>query len=229
MSQPPRIVVLSGAGVSAESGIRTFRDAGGLWEDHRVEEVATPEAWQADPALVLRFYNARRAQLDTVEPNAAHHAIADAEQHALVQVITQNVDDLHERAGSTRVLHLHGELRYARSSVDPSERLNLGGAPIQLGDHCSHGRQLRPDIVWFGEAVPALERAQQLMHGADFVLVVGTSLQVYPAAILAHQAPETAQLFVIDPGAPHVEHPRVRFFQEAASTGVPKALSAALD
>jgi len=229
MSNRQKIVVLSGAGISAESGIRTFRDNGGLWEEHRVEEVATPEAWQADPELVLRFYNQRRAQLDTVEPNAAHLALAAAEEHADIQVITQNVDDLHERAGSSNVLHLHGELRWARSSIDPSELVELGSKPIQLGDLCSQGGQLRPHIVWFGESVPALELAFEYVAQADTIIVVGTSMQVYPAALLAHDVPPHVALYVVDPAAPEAGHLHARIFREAASSGVPKALAAALN
>jgi NAD-dependent deacetylase len=193
-----KIVVMSGAGVSAESGIRTFRDSNGLWEDHEVMDVASPEGWARDPELVLRFYNARRAQLKEVEPNAAHHAIKELETEFEVHVITQNVDDLHERAGSTNVLHLHGELTKARSTQDESLVYEWTD-DINLGDLCEDGHQLRPHIVWFGEAVPALDQAARITSTADMVLIVGTSLQVYPAAGLVGYAPAGAKIFYIDP------------------------------
>jgi len=193
-----RIVALTGAGVSAESGIRTFRDSNGLWEDHEVMDVASPEGWARDPELVLRFYNARRAQLKEVEPNAAHVALKDLESDFDVQVITQNVDNLHERAGSTNVLHLHGELTKSRSTRDDSLVYDCTG-DINLGDLCEDGHQLRPHIVWFGESVPALDRAAQITSTADIVLIIGTSLQVYPAAGLVGYAPPEAKIFYIDP------------------------------
>ncbi len=171
-----KIVALTGAGISAPSGVRTFRDAGGLWENHRVEDVATPAGWARDPALVLRFYNERRAQLATVQPNAAHLALAEWERKHEVVVITQNVDDLHERAGSSRVLHLHGELTQARSTRDESLVIKIGYGPIVLGDRAPDGAQLRPHIVWFGETVPMMEAAEAEMADADVVVVVGTSL-----------------------------------------------------
>lgn len=193
-----RIVVLTGAGVSAESGIRTFRDSNGLWEDHEVMDVASPEGWARDPELVLRFYNARRAQLKEVEPNAAHDAIKELESEFNVRVITQNVDDLHERAGSSNVLHLHGELIKARSTQDDSLIYDWTD-DINVGDLCEDGHQLRPHIVWFGEAVPALDEAARITSDADIVLIVGTSLQVYPAAGLVGYAPPDADVYYIDP------------------------------
>ncbi|MCH2101585.1 MAG: NAD-dependent deacylase [Planctomycetes bacterium] len=224
-----RITVLTGAGVSAESGLRTFRDGDGLWERHRIEDVATPEAWQKDPELVLRFYNERRAQVRKAEPNAAHRALADLESRAQVEIVTQNIDDLHERAGSTRVLHLHGEVLKARSVYRDDLLFDLGEGDLQLGDNCPEGGQLRPHVVWFGESVPALEKAVPKVAQADCVFVVGTSLAVYPAASLVEFSRPDARLFVIDPAAPDVVHPRLTVVREAASTGVPKAISAALD
>ncbi len=215
-----KIVALTGAGISAPSGVRTFRDASGLWEDHRVEDVATPEGWARNPELVLRFYNERRAQLATVKPNAAHLALAAWESVHEVVVITQNVDDLHERAGSTRILHLHGELTKARSTLDPRHVVEIGYKPIASGDRCPRGSRLRPHIVWFGEAVDAMPGAEAEMSDADAVLVIGTSLQVYPAAGLAELAPAHALRFLVDP------HPgRVplgyRVIAASAEIGVP--------
>lgn len=214
------IVVLTGAGISAPSGLRTFRDAGGLWENHRMEDVATPEAWQRDPGLVLRFYNARRAQLATVVPNAAHLALA-AWQHAHeVAIITQNVDDLHERAGSGQVLHLHGELTKARSVRNPAHIVGIGYAPIALGDRCPRGGQLRPHIVWFGEAVEAMPEAEAIIADADMVVVIGTSLQVYPAAGLTACAPVAARCYLVDPNPSNVP-PRYVVIAASAENGVP--------
>jgi NAD-dependent deacetylase len=195
---PRKVVVLSGAGVSAASGIATFRDSGGLWEQHRIEDVATPDGWARNPALVLEFYNARRRKAAEALPNAAHLAIAELERDWEVVVVTQNVDDLHERAGSTRVIHLHGELCKARSSVDDSYILDIGARPILLGERCPHGSQLRPHIVWFGEDVPLLEDAAREVEDAGRVVVVGTSLQVYPAAGLVDYAHHEARKYYVD-------------------------------
>ena len=173
-----RIVVLSGAGISAESGLQTFRGADGLWEGHRVEDVATPEAWAANPGLVLDFYNQRRRAVLAAEPNAAHRALVELERAYDVRIVTQNVDDLHERAGSSQVLHLHGEVMLARSTRDPRLVRHLGERDIELGDVCELGSQLRPHIAWFGEMVPAMDEAVELVAEADVLLVVGTSLQV---------------------------------------------------
>lgn len=192
--------MLSGAGISAESGISTFRDSGGLWEKYRIEDVATYEAWQRNPALVLDFYNQRRRQLRDVEPNAGHRALARLEAKYEVEVITQNVDDLHERAGSSKVLHLHGEMIKARSTVDDQLVYTIGYKDILPGDCCEKGSQLRPHIVWFGEAVPAIETAAERVHAADILIVVGTSLKVYPAAGLIQAAPAACRCFLIDPG-----------------------------
>ncbi|WP_405369405.1 MULTISPECIES: SIR2 family NAD-dependent protein deacylase [unclassified Nonlabens] len=213
------LVVLSGAGVSAESGIATFRDAGGLWEGHDIMEVASPDGYAANPALVLDFYNKRRAQLKEVVPNDAHFCIAGLERNYNVQVITQNVDDLHERAGSSTVIHLHGELKKARSSKNRHEIQDCDG-DILMGDLSADGSQLRPHIVWFGEEVPAMEQAIELVSKADVLLIIGTSLQVYPAAGLKDFAPSTTPIYFVDP-APSIEsHGKLTVIKEKASKGV---------
>jgi len=196
-----RIVVLSGAGMSAESGLQTFRDNNGLWNNYRVEEVATPEAWLHNMPLVIEFYNQRRKQLFECEPNAAHYALAALEDKYDVRIITQNVDDLHERAGSTHVLHLHGELRKIRSSIDPDYVIEMEGWELKQGDKCPRGSQMRPHIVWFGEPVPNIHIAAEMATSADILIVVGTSLQVYPAAGLVHFAPVESPKYYIDPAA----------------------------
>ena len=196
-----KLVVISGAGISAESGIQTFRDGNGLWENHDIMEVASFEGWQKNPALVLDFYNKRRAQVLQCSPNKAHKVLANLEKHFQLEVITQNVDDLHERAGSTKVLHLHGELLKSRSTLQ-EELVYDCKQDIQLGDHCELGSQLRPHIVWFGEAVPLIDKAIDIVSSADIVLVIGTSLLVYPAASLIHYAPNRAKKYIIDPNIP---------------------------
>lgn len=193
-----KLVVLSGAGISAESGIQTFRDSDGLWEGHNVMDVATPEGYRKNPALVLDFYNKRRQQLLTVEPNEAHSILAELENHFNVQIITQNVDDLHERAGSSNVLHLHGELLKVRSTQNPNHILDWK-TDLLDSDKDEDGFNLRPHIVWFGEEVPALEQAVQWTTEADIFLVIGTSLQVYPAAGLMDFVPENSNIYYIDP------------------------------
>ncbi|MFN0016189.1 MAG: SIR2 family NAD-dependent protein deacylase [Saprospiraceae bacterium] len=218
-----KLVVLTGAGISAESGISTFRDAGGLWEQHRIEDVATPEAWARNPELVLRFYNQRRSKLNDVQPNAGHRALVDLEKNFDVYVVTQNVDDLHERAGSTHVLHLHGELRKVRSERHENLIYDWDG-DLNLGDCCEKGAQLRPHIVWFGESVPMLPLAAELAAEADIFLIVGTSLQVYPAASLMVYAPRRIPFFYVDP-APQInweleQMPNLTVLAEAATTGV---------
>lgn len=191
--------------MSAESGLRTFRDNDGLWEDHRVEDVATPEAWSRDRALVLRFYNERRKALLSAEPNKGHRAIAAWEKDHHVTVVTQNVDDLHERAGSTRVVHLHGELMKVRSTLDSSLVYPMQGWELKEGDRCEKGSQLRPHIVWFGEDVPLMPLAASIAETADVLVVVGTSLQVYPAANLAFCARPDARRILIDPNPPAID------------------------
>ena len=218
-------MVLSGAGVSAESGSRTFRDSDGLWEDHRIEDVATPEAFARDPGRVLRFYDLRREQVLAALPNAAHRAIASLEQDFDVHVITQNIDDLHERAGSTQVLHLHGEILKARSTADPSLVVPVNGPSLGLGDNCPLGSQLRPHIVWFGEPVPLLSKAAGLVHQADVLIVVGTSLQVYPAAGLLHAVGVHTDLYVVDPGDLAIPSSTLMHIKEKASTGIPMLAS----
>ena len=216
-----RLVVFSGAGISAESGLRTFRDADGLWEEYRIEEVATPEAWQTDPERVLHFYDLRREQVLLARPNAAHLAIAALEEHFHVDVVTQNIDDLHERAGSTRVLHLHGEVRKARSTADPGLIMPITGRHLRMGDRCPLGSQLRPHIVWFGEEVPLLPEAAFIVAQADVLVVVGTSLQVYPAAGLVHHAPQHCPVYLVDPGTVQVMRPGVQHITRSASEGIP--------
>ncbi|MBP6311462.1 MAG: NAD-dependent deacylase [Flavobacteriales bacterium] len=220
-----RIVILSGAGISAESGLRTFRDSDGLWEEYRIEDVATPQAFAKDPALVLRFYDERRKQVIEAQPNAAHLSIAQLEHDFHVDVITQNIDDLHERAGSTRVLHLHGEIRSARSSSDARYVIPIEGDSIPYGALCPMGSQLRPHIVWFGEEVPMIPFAAKLMEQADVLIVIGTSLNVYPAAGLIHYASSGCQIHVIDPQAISVQRQGVDHRNEKASLGMPKLAS----
>ncbi|MFC4817596.1 SIR2 family NAD-dependent protein deacylase [Flavobacterium sp. GCM10023249] len=193
-----KIVVLTGAGMSAESGINTFRDSNGLWENHDIMDVASPEGWRKNPALVLDFYNKRRAQLKEVKPNRGHEILAEMEQEYEVQIITQNVDNLHEKAGSTTILHLHGELTKVRSVADEQYILDWT-EDLHLGETDANGHQLRPHIVWFGEAVPAIEDAIPMMEEADVVIIIGTSLQVYPAAGLMHYAQPHVPVYYIDP------------------------------
>lgn len=215
-----KLVILTGAGISQESGIKTFRDMGGLWEEYDVMEVATPEAWQRNPELVMKFYNDRRKQLYECHPNAGHTGLVDLEEFFDVQIITQNIDDLHERAGSSRVLHLHGELKKARSSVDESLVYDMDGWELKFGDRCEKGSQLRPHVVWFGEAVPAMEEAIQIVERADILVVIGTSLNVYPAAGLINYTKSGTPLYLIDPERPSVILRNVTFIQEKAGKGV---------
>lgn len=219
-----KIAVLTGAGVSAESGIKTFRDSDGLWEGHDVMEVASPEGFQKNPALVLDFYNQRRRQLLTVRPNAAHHALAELEEIHDVTIITQNVDDLHERAGSTKVIHLHGELLKVRSTFDETLVMDWK-KDLNLGNLCPHNYQLRPHIVWFGEMVPMIEVAAKVVEQADAVLIVGTSMQVYPAAGLIQYAKPDAQIYFVDPKPKVAENSSIMVFAENASTGVPRVVA----
>ncbi len=215
-----KLVILSGAGMSQESGIRTFRDMDGLWEEYDVTEVATPEAWAKNPTLVMKFYNDRRKQLYESEPNAGHRGLVDLEKDFEVKIITQNIDDLHERAGSSSVLHLHGELKKARSSVDESLIYDIDGWELKFGQKCAKGSQLRPHIVWFGEAVPAMDDAIPLVESADILVVIGTSLNVYPAAGLVNYAKREIPIFVIDPQKPSLYIRNVNYIQEKAGKGV---------
>jgi len=216
-----KLVVLSGAGISAESGIRTFRESGGLWEEHDVLDVATPMAWAKDPELVLRFYNERRKQLLECEPNEGHKGLAELEKHFDVQIITQNVDNLHERAGSSKILHLHGELKMARSTADPFLRYEVDGWELKMGDKCEKGSQLRPDIVWFGEAVPAIEKAAEIVSTAHVFIIIGTSMNVYPAAGLINHVPETVPIYIIDPSEVSVPgYSRIKVIRKKAGEGI---------
>jgi len=217
-----KIVVLTGAGMSAESGLKTFRDHDGLWHDYRVEDVATPEAWRRNMDLVLEFYNERRKNLLDARPNAAHFALARLEGKYDVNIVTQNVDDLHERGGSIKVLHLHGELKKVRSSVDPSLVYELPGWELKKGDLCEKGSQLRPHIVWFGEPVPLIAEAADLCERADIMILIGTSLQVYPAAGLIHYVFAGAPKYYIDPKAVEVPYiPKLEIIRKTAGEGVP--------
>ena len=195
----PKLVVLSGAGMSAESGLSTFRDKNGLWDNHNISDVASPEGWERDRELVLNFYNERRRKMWGCQPNAGHVGLAQLEAGYDVEIVTQNIDNLHERAGSTRVLHLHGELTKARSTLDPDLICDIGDHDILIGSTCARGSQLRPHIVWFGEDVPLFPRATEIVTAADIVVVIGTSLSVYPAASLVNFAPNQARVFLIDP------------------------------
>ncbi len=218
-----KVVAFTGAGISAESGIKTFRDAGGLWEGHDVMSVASPEGFMRDPGLVLDFYNQRRAQLNQVKPNPGHSALVDLESDYGVTVITQNVDDLHERAGSNHIIHLHGELKKVRSMGNPNYIREISG-PVNLGDTCPDGYQLRPHIVWFGEAVPMISPAIEAVERADIMIVIGSSLQVYPAASLLEFAPPHCQIYYIDPNpyySPEVRSRPVEIIAEKSSIGVP--------
>lgn len=223
-----KITVLTGAGVSAESGISTFRDSDGLWEHHKVEDVASIEGWYRNPSLVLDFYNARRAQLPTVKPNGAHMSIASLEDEYDVTVVTQNVDNLHERAGSTRIIHLHGELTKVRPENCCNENdgfsedtvFDIGASAVTLGDLAPNGAQLRPHIVWFGEAVPKIEAAIDAVEAADILLIVGTSLQVYPAAGLYRYAKMDTPIYIIDPNDVAVRDGRLTHIKEVATKGM---------
>jgi len=217
----PKLVVLSGAGISAESGLKTFRGSDGLWEGHRIEDVATPQAWRKNPELVLDFYNQRRRQALHAKPNPAHHALKELEKNFDVIVITQNVDDLHEKAKSKTILHLHGQLFQSRSSVKEDRVFQIDGTELNLGDLAPDGSQLRPNIVWFGESVPMMDQAIEQAASADLFIVVGTSLQVYPAASLVDYVPRSAPIYVVDPDSvPISSRKKVIYIQEPASQGM---------
>ena len=215
------IVILSGAGMSAESGLKTFRDSNGLWEGHDVMEVASPQGFEKNPALVLEFYNQRRRQLLEVEPNLAHLALVEMEKKHKVSIVTQNVDDLHERAGSSSVLHLHGELFKVRSTLDSSD-VQEWKKDLSLGDLCQKGHQLRPHIVWFGEEVPAIPKAISICQSADVLIIIGTSMQVYPAASLMNYVDARTKVYYIDPNPAAIQNEQVIVIPEAASTGISK-------
>ena len=218
-----KLVVLSGAGISAESGVKTFRDSNGLWENHRIEDVASPEGFQRNPQMVLDFYNARRKQLQKVEPNEAHLLLAKLEEYFEVHIITQNVDDLHERGGSSRIIHLHGELKKARPIDSESETI-VWEKDLNLGDLNSKGVQLRPHIVWFGEMVPEMDQAVKIAETADIFLVIGTSMQVYPAASLIQFIPDHCEVFVIDPNLDENFLAADHFLKTSATDGMRKLI-----
>src|SRR3954464_7876006 len=218
-----RLVALTGAGISAESGIPTFRDSGGLWEGYAVEDVATPHGWMKNKALVLDFYNQRRKKALEVFPNRGHEILAELEKDFDVTIVTQNVDNLHERAGSSNVIHLHGSLFESRSTLDESLVYPIAGWELKIGDKCEKGSQLRPNIVWFGEMVPMMEVAAGIASNADIFLVVGTSMVVYPAAGLIDYVPSEVPKYIVDPNVPSVRSvPNLHFIAEKASTGMEK-------
>ena len=223
-----KVVVLTGAGISAESGISTFRDSDGLWEQYRVEDVATYDAYLRNPELVLNFYNERRRQLFQVKPNEGHRQLVRLEEKYDVRIITQNIDNLHEQAGSTNVLHLHELLTQARSDRDDNLIVDIGDRDIHIGDKAPDGAQLRPHIVWFGEAVPNIEPAAELCEKADYFIVVGTSMNVYPAAGLIHYVPRSTPCYLVDPKAVPISRP-ITIFQEKAGTGVKKVVDELLN
>ncbi len=216
------LIVLSGAGISAESGLKTFRDSDGLWEGYDIHEVATPEAWERNPELVQRFYNERRKAVLEASPNVAHIALAELESDWNVQIITQNIDNLHERAGSSNVLHLHGIITKSQSSIDPTLLYDIEGAELAMGARCQRGSQLRPHVVWFGEPVPMIERAAEIVARADILLVIGTSLAVYPAAGLIHACPNDTPVYLIDPKAESLssQRPGLEIIPLTATKGI---------
>ena len=220
-----KIAVFTGAGISAESGLKTFRDSDGLWEGFNIEDVATPGAWHRSQETVLRFYNERRRQGRAAAPNAAHFALTELEVRHEVQIITQNIDDLHERAGSKNVLHLHGQVKKSQSTVDSNLIFDIEGEELNIGDLCPLGSQLRPFVVWFGEAVPMFEPALDLVRRTDILLIVGTSLAVYPAASLISCAPRSAQIIVVDRKRPEAaSDSRIEFIMDDATSGVRKVV-----
>lgn len=221
-----KIVVLSGAGISSESGLGTFRDSGGLWEKYRIEDVATPEAWEKDPKLVTAFYNMRRKQAYTAKPNEGHFALAELEKYFDVTIITQNIDDLHERAGSTKVLHLHGEINKVKSSGPNCEEkyFHQKDWEVKIGDLCPEGYQLRPHVVWFGETVPMLNKTAEITKDATIFIVVGTSLNVYPAAGLIHYVSDNTKCYLVDPNDVEVSN-NFEIIRENATKGMPIIVS----
>ena len=212
------IVVFTGAGISAESGLGTFRDSGGLWDNYKIEDVATPDAFKKNPELVLEFYNIRRRQLLSSSPNNAHYALNKLQQNFNLQIITQNIDDLHERSGSNNVLHLHGKLRQSKSTLD-NKLYEIEGSELNLGDICPNGAQLRPNVVWFGEAVPMMDVAIEIVKTADIFIIIGTSLNVYPAASLIHYASNSCEKYIIDPNAD--DYQGINVIRKKASESVP--------
>ena len=230
MTSLKKIVVFTGAGISAESGISTFRDSGGLWDKYEIKDVATPEAWRKNPNLVLDFYNERRKQVIEAQPNPAHIAIAELEKKFDVHVITQNVDDLHERAGSRNIIHLHGEIRKSRSTLNPQLVYDIKGWQIKAGDRCEMGSQLRPHIVWFGEMVPEMNRAEDIASSADLFIIVGTSLNVYPAAGLVHHASGDCPIYLVDPNEVNdIGIKNLTVIKAKAGDGVPQLVRQLID
>ena len=220
------IVVFSGAGISAESGLGTFRDSGGLWDKYKIEDVATPQAFKKNPELVLEFYNIRRRQLLSSSPNPAHFALNKLQDNFNLQIITQNIDDLHERSGTKNVLHLHGHLRQSKSTLDEMV-YQIEGSELILGDICPNGSQLRPNVVWFGESVPMMEKAIEIVKKADLFIIIGTSLNVYPAASLIHYTLSSCKKYIIDPNAEDAED--IKVIRELASVSVPKLVDQILE
>jgi len=220
------IVVFSGAGISAESGLGTFRDSGGLWDKYKIEDVATPQAFKKNPELVLEFYNIRRRQLLSSSPNSAHYALNKLQDNFNLQIITQNIDDLHERSGAKNVLHLHGHLRQSKSTLNEMV-YQIEGSELILGDICPNGSQLRPNVVWFGESVPMMEKAIEIVKKAHLFIIIGTSLNVYPAASLIHYTTSSCEKYIIDPNAEHVED--IKVIRELASVSVPKLVDQILE
>ena len=215
-----KIVVLTGAGISAESGLKTFRDAGGLWEGYRIEEVATPEAWKRDPILVQSFYNERRKAVLEADPNSAHLALTRLEEKYDVTIVTQNIDNLHERAGSSNVVHLHGLITKSQSDKNPLLTYDISGWELKMGEYCELGSQLRPHVVWFGEAVPMIEYAQRICKEADIFIVIGTSLQVYPAAGLIDFVPAKSKKYLVDKNEPETRISNVELIIKSSTIGV---------
>jgi NAD-dependent deacetylase len=225
-----KIVALTGAGISAESGIRTFRDSNGLWEGYDVMDVASPEGWFKNPKLVLDFYNERRKQALSAKPNLGHQTLADLERHFDVTIITQNVDNLHEKAGSTNIIHLHGELFKSRSTLDESLIYDVNGWQLDMGDKCDKGAQLRPNIVWFGEMVPLMEVAINEVRSCDFFIVIGTSMAVYPAAGLINYVNSNVPKYIIDPNLPDIQtKENMYLYEEKGSIGVPQVAKILLE
>lgn len=224
-----KIVVITGAGISAESGLQTFRDSGGLWEGHNVYDVATPEAWRRNPGLVQNFYNERRKSVLEAEPNAAHYALVKLEEKYDVTIITQNIDDLHERAGSSGIIHLHGLITKSQSDRNPNLTYDISGWELKMGELCELGSQLRPHVVWFGEAVPMIEKAAKECYVADIFIVIGTSLKVYPAAGLIDLVPAKAKKILVDPRALEISAKNIEMIPGNAATAVPELVERLLN
>lgn len=224
-----KIVVLTGAGISAESGLKTFRDAGGLWEGYRVEDVATPEAWKRDPELVQSFYNERRKAVLEADSNSAHLALTRLEEKYDVTIITQNIDNLHERAGSSKIVHLHGLITKSQSEKNPKLTYDISGWELKMGELCELGSQLRPHVVWFGEPVPMIDYAQKICKQADIFIVIGTSLQVYPAAGLIDFVPPGSQKYLVDKNQPEIRFKDVEMIIKSSTIGVPELVDKLLN